>query len=201
VSTCVRDDEEFAWGPCEGAVLSCDGGDGSCFSSGRWDIDNTTLCIQGRRLGGVLSDVAISSTPYTTQDCYDPAVAQRPPIAWSRHRITADCPGAYTLCFTVRAGDASRPAASDCVLAESCVDVDYDAAGRMQELPELPSWLADRSCSAEFYTGGGYAELSVRGTTRSGEEVGRPGAPRVIKRVPYCSGNGAGCTSQVSGTF
>ncbi len=125
------------------------------------------------------------STPSRT-----PPPSPEPGHNWSTNRLTVDCAGRFELCFTLRAGDAEAPAASDCTLARTCVEDWYQEAGVTQEFPELPSWTsADSACARRFSDSGGYGEMSVRGLSVECDEIGDgAGGEYVFNRVAYCPG-------------
>lgn len=106
------------------------------------------------------------------------------PAEWSTDRLKIDCAGHYRLCYTIKAGDPSRPSADDCVVAQSCVEGDATSSTAAQAWPPLPGWITSQSatpCAQSFYDGGGYGEESVTGTAAGCGAVGK-----TFTRVRYC---------------
>jgi hypothetical protein len=108
----------------------------------------------------------------------------------AQHSILGRCNaiGRSRLCYTLKAGDADMPAASDCVVAESCTDAWYMTRDVAQEFPPLPAWTgADPACAERFATSGGYGEMSVTGLSVECDPVDDgSGAPYFFNRVNYC---------------
>jgi hypothetical protein len=199
VTTCEPFDEFGGrWGACVGAVLPQPGvtlGPGACecFSAGRWQIDNLSPCFVDYGGAGVY---AVST--YIGADgnarCPTLAAGSPPPPApqagttWSTSRLTVDCAGRFRLCYRLRAGNASAPSPSDCVLSESCVETWYPEANVTQELPELPAWTSSNSaCATAFRDTGGYGEMAVVGTSIECDDIDDgSGGEYVFNRVNYC---------------
>ncbi len=152
-----------------------------------------------------------------TPQCPSESSTSPPPVPmagqpWSPDRLTVDCAGAFRLCYTIKAGDASAPSPGDCVVGQSCVEAWYSNAGMTQELPPLPAWTGmDPACAAQFEATGGYGEMSVHGLSVECDPVDDGmGGDYVFNRVNYCpsscntdpSGPGcAGCMAGGSGSF
>lgn len=198
-TTCTAYDEFGGrWGPCVGAVLPMPGATlgpqaCECFSAGRWQIDNLSPCFVDYGASGVY---AVST--YVGSDgnarCPDlPAGATPPPqpqagTVWSADRLTVDCAGSFRLCYRLKAGDADAPTPSDCLVAETCVDVWYPEADVTQELPPLPAWTStNAACAQAFRDSGGYGEMSVVGLSIECDEIDDgSGGEYVFNRVNYC---------------
>ena len=191
---CTQTDEfGLAWGACEGYVLPKEGATQGaeacrCFSKGKWELSNLVPCI-------VDDDDATylySSRPDSRGGYTCASIAELPPSAptesWSTSRLNVDCAGQFELCYTLKAGRASAPKAEDCTLMRRCFDVWYDRAGRTQELPDLPGWVAtDTTCAQRFKDVGGYGEMSVRGLSEECEPVDNGNnRPYVFERTTYC---------------
>jgi hypothetical protein len=198
MTTCLPLDEfGGAWGPCEGAVLPASGASlgpqaCECFSMGRWAIDNLSPCFV-TFMDGSTSAVSTFIGPGGSPMCPSsipsaPPLAPQPGTTWSTNRLTVDCEGEYHLCYTLRAGDAMAPVASDCVLARVCAESWYSAPGVAQPFPDLPAWTSsDSSCATRFRDVGGYGEMSVEGRTRECDPIDDGmGGPYVFNRVTYC---------------
>ncbi len=167
------------WGPCLG----------DCFSSGTWQIDNTSPCFITYS-GGQLWAVSTILRDGVAQCPMPPSMPppRAPAEEWSPNRLTVDCEGQFRLCYTIRAGDPSAPRDDDCVLARTCTEAWYGMRNATQEFPPLPGWVTeDPSCARRFVEGGGYGEMSVVGRTVDCEVIddGR-GGEYVFNRVPYC---------------
>jgi hypothetical protein len=125
-----------------------------------------------------------------TLDCGS-AVGEPPALpdgAWSTSAINVDCAGEFTLCFTIKAGDIAERKADDCVVMEVCSDVVYEEARVDQMLTDLPAWRSlDSACADEFYTRGGYGEMSVLGESVECEAIDDgDGGRYVFHRTNYC---------------
>jgi hypothetical protein len=167
------------WGPCLG----------SCFSAGRWEIDNLSPCFITYSTGATHA----VSTVIRGGAAACPMVADTPPPPtpaedWSQNRLTVDCEGQFELCYTLKAGDFESPSPSDCILTEVCVSGWYAVPNVTQELDPLAAWTgSDPACAAQFATSGGYGEMSVRGTTIDCETIDDGTGERyVFNRVNYC---------------
>lgn len=185
-----------AWGPCEGYVLpkkgALSGPDACrCFSSGKWELSNLVPCIFQDPDG----DTYLYSSRPDAEGGYacDPVSLEdlppsTPSDSWSTSRLNVDCAGQFELCYTLRAGKASDPSSSDCVLMRACVDVWYAEAGKTQSLDDLPGWVAaDTQCAERFRTRGGYGEMSVRGKSIECDPVDNgKGDAYVFERTSYC---------------
>jgi len=219
MTTCMPFDEFTGrWGPCEGYVLPTPGGTGraacNCFSMGQWAIANLSPCFITYSPGGVY---AVSTYQDASGMPQCPSVGSSPPPSpmgpnWSTDTLNVDCQGHFRLCYTLKAGSAMSPSASDCTVAQSCTEDWYDTPGTVQTFPPLPSWVgADPACAAQFASTGGYGEMSVVGLSVACDEIDDgSGGAYVFNRVNYCplscntdpTGPGcAGCMSGGSGSF
>lgn len=198
VTTCELNGElQLYWGPCQGAVLPTPGvtkgpGACTCFSQGQWQIDNLSPCLvtypdsKVYAVSTYVNSAGQPSCPTLTASSQPPPTPQAGQ-PWSKNRLTVDCAGQFKLCLTLKAGDVNNPAATDCELAQVCVDAWYPQQAVAQELPPLPSWTsADAACAAAFNQKGGYGEMSVTGTSIECEPVDDGGKPRVFHRFVYC---------------
>jgi hypothetical protein len=111
-----------------------------------------------------------------------------PSASWTTSRLSVDCAGQFELCYTLKAGKASDPKDSDCVLTRSCVDVWYAEAGKLKNLPDIAGWVAtNTTCGARFKDVGGYGEMSVRGVSIECDPVDDgDGRAYVFERTSYC---------------
>jgi len=167
------------WGPCLG----------DCFSSGRWEIDNLSPCFVTYSSGQTYA----LSTILSGGSAACPSVPDTPPPPtpgsdWSPNRLTVDCEGMFELCYTLKAGEASAPSDSDCVVTRVCTEGWYEERGVTQELPPLEAWVGmDTACAEMFAESGGYGEMSVLGTTVDCEIIDDDrGDHHVFNRVQYC---------------
>ena len=113
----------------------------------------------------------------------------------------------------IKAGDAEAPAATDCIVGQSCTTAYYAEPNVAQDLPPLGPWLStDPACARQFAATGGYGEMTVVGVTLDCQQIGAPNHPYVFSRAPYCPlccSDGsctdgfdcAACTSGGSGGF
>jgi hypothetical protein len=168
------------WGACTG----------SCFSSGTWELDNTSPCLLSDG-SGTVTDAFSSWLEGGSLSCGGPYTAGEPvPVPtedWSANRLTVDCQGQFTLCYTIKAGDADAPDPSDCVVGQSCTSAYYADPNVQQELPPLGPWLAsDTACARQFADSGGYGEMTVVGVTLDCQQIGATDSPYVFNRRPYC---------------
>lgn len=187
-TTCTRKGETtLAWGPCGGYQLPT-GTSGkeacTCFSGGSWKIANLSPCFYSDSTGvmGAVSTIPTydSTGKVTAVNC--PSTFTKPTANWSKTTLTVDCAGRFKLCFTIKAGDAKTPLATDCVVAKQCVEGDYTTINKEQPFGELPSWInTDKTCAAKFDKIGGYGEMSVDGTSVECDAVNT-----IFNRVPYC---------------
>lgn len=168
------------WGPCTG----------SCFSSGTWRLDNTSPCLLSDA-GGTVTDAFSSWLSGGSLTCGGPYTAGEPvPVPtedWSANRLTVDCQGQFTLCYTIKAGDVDSPSPTDCIVGRSCTSAYYAAPNVEQELPALGPWLSsDTACARQFAASGGYGEMTVVGVTLDCQQIGAMDSPYVFNRRPYC---------------
>ncbi len=198
-TTCIAKGElTLVWGPCEGYVLPVFGAESlgpeacGCFSHGIWAIDNTVPCLityPGGQSYGVSTfqdGAGVAQCPISIPSTPPPAA--QPGQPWSASRLTVDCAGQYSLCYTLKAGDGDTPQPDDCVLSESCVDLWYAQKDVPQALPPLPGWSAKGpGCATEFVDRGGYGEMSVVGLSAECEAIDDgQGGRYVFHRVLYC---------------
>ena len=189
MTTCELFDEfSGRWGPCVGAVLPVEGADRGpqaceCFSQGRWQIDNLSPCFftTGGQTYGI-----------STVNGQCPMVMGSPPPPpsepWSANRLTVDCEGMFTLCYTIKVGDSANPTPADCVIAETCTTAWYETRDTPQEFPVLPAWVSsDPACSGRARDGERiYGEMSVMGLSVECDDISDAGNRFVFNRIPYC---------------
>lgn len=197
VTECMPFDEFYgAWGPCEGYVLPVEGVELGpeacmCFSEGRWVIDNLSPCFvsydsQSWAVSTYMLEDGSSDCP--TNVAPPPPFQPQPDSYWSTNRLNVDCAGQFELCYTLRAGDAENPQATDCVVARACTSAWYEEANVLQELPPLPSWSGeDPACATAFAASGGYGEMSVLGRSIECDDISNDGEHYVFNRVSYCA--------------
>jgi hypothetical protein len=196
VTTCGDDG---TWGPCVGYVLpdptatsgaaAC-----SCFSHGQWSLTQLEPCLVTGSGGSVTAISTVTGGDGKPTCPLD--LRSAPAQPWTDDTVRVDCVGRWHLCYTLKAGDADQPQASDCTLASTCIDVDYLTAGATQSLPPLPGWLGGAtSCAQQFAQSGGYGEMSVNGVALDCESV-----TRVFNRVKYCPASCTTCTDCLRGS-
>ena len=187
-TTCIKKSEtELAWGPCTGYVLPTPGGTGkaacTCFSGGHWDIANLSPCFIGTSTsitGAVSTLPNYDSTGAAHPAC--PTDGKKPSVAWSKTTLKVDCTGHFKLCYTLKAGDAAAPKATDCVVTQQCAEGDYTTADVVQAWGDLPAWEStNAACASAFDKTGGYGEMSVVGTSVECDHV-----EKVFQVTPYC---------------
>ena len=202
VTTCQRISEmENAWGPCEGEVLPKKGAKlgasaCKCFSEGKWHIAAPTGCVvpvDATRMYWVSTSQDASGAPECPPSLSGLGAGQIPtkPVEdWSEQTLQADCAGTFELCIELRGGELKAPAPTDCVLTKQCVKVDYLKEGVEQKLPALDGWIStNQACNQYFYKNGGYAQMTVKGTSVRCDEIDDgDGAPYVFHRWGYCPG-------------
>jgi hypothetical protein len=112
-----------------------------------------------------------------------------PSTPWSKNTLKVDCAGNFKLCYTLKAGDAAAPLATDCVVSETCTSADYAKENVEQAFPDLPAWVgADPVCAKQFQDRGGYGEMSVVGKSVLCDKIDDgTGKAAVFSRVRYCS--------------
>ena len=195
VTTCKMDGEvHLRWGPCEGYVLPTPGvtkGPGACicFSAGQWSIKNLSPCFVTYPGGAVWA----VSTYMAGAQAKCPAYGNTPPPKpqagqpWSTNTLKVDCAGQFKLCYTIKAGNFDKPAATDCALAEVCTTAWYAKKNVEQTLPPLPGWTGkDAACTAKFVASGGYGEMTVVGKSIECQDINDNGKPLVFHRIKYC---------------
>jgi hypothetical protein len=188
-TTCVRHEADLTWGPCSGYVLPTDPtGTGkaacTCFSGGTWAIANLSPCFIG---SGSTYTGAVSTLPnYDGSGVAHPACTSdgsEPSVDWSTTTLKVDCAGHFKLCYTLKAGSATAPTPTDCVVTEQCAEGDYTTPNVVQKWGDLPHWSStDAACASKFATSGGYGEMSVVGTSVECDTVNK-----VFNRVTYCA--------------
>jgi hypothetical protein len=188
------------WGACEGYLLPEEGATRgaqacNCFSGGRWVIDNLVPCFVTSSDGSVcavstfIDDSRQASCPTSITGC--PADPE-PGTVFSANRLLTDCSGQFRLCLTLKAGNAEAASSDDCVVSETCTETWYEAPAEgdpptLTELDPLPSWSSsDAACAQQFMDEGGYAEMSVVGTSIECEEIAPEDAPYVFNVITYC---------------
>jgi hypothetical protein len=194
-----------SWGPCVGYTLPDPAATSGaracqCFSSGKWKLANLSPCFWGDSGSvGATSTILDSSAHAVCPPDPPPTV---PNGSFTPSTLQVDCAGHFKLCFTLKAGDPSKPQPGDCTLAQVCTETDYTTAGKEQAVPDLGPWAtADASCSQQFATTGGYGEMSVKGTSVECDEV----PDHVFNRVGYCPTScnqdpkGPGCQNCMQG--
>jgi hypothetical protein len=195
VTTCQMEGElKLRWGTCTGYVLPKTGetkgpGACTCFSKGIWAIKNLSPCFVTYSGGTYVVSTYVDSSGQAK--C--PTIPATPPpkpqagTNWSENMLTVDCAGQMKLCFTIKAGDANKPAASDCVIAQSCTSAWYAKKNTTQTLPPLPGWFStDTACAKTFDTVGGYGEMSVIGKSAECQLIDDKGSALVFHRITYC---------------
>ncbi len=199
VTVCQRHAEmQGRWGPCLDYVLPTEGVTlgreaCGCFSAGQWVLDNLVPCFMEFATPDDVYAVSTYIDSATGKPTCPPYYSPTPPpqpkpgTDWSDNRLTVDCAGFFKICFTLKAGEMDSPDPADCVVAATCTEAWYPEANVVQELPPLPAWVSsDRACSVQFDQTGGYAEMSVEGTSIECQDIGVEGQPRVFNRVKYC---------------
>lgn len=198
VARCEQYDELVGrWSACEGYTLPRAGArlgpDAcGCFSRGQWQITNLSPCFvtyPGNQVYAVstyLDGMGHAQCP--ADPGMSPPPRPQPGTNFSTNFLTVDCSGQFRLCFTIKAGDPMHPAATDCVVSQTCTEAWYAHPGERQALPPLPAWAnSDPTCAGRFTASGGYAEMSVRGLSTECQAIDNgSGQPYVFQRVPYC---------------
>lgn len=197
MTTCSADGERLAWGPCQGFTgvdpntyqpLGATGGAAcQCFSGGYWRIENLSPCFftsGANVVAGAVSTIPPGACP--AAGSVDFTTGQKPTQAWSANSVTADCTGFFELCFTLKALSApgASPAGGDCTMQRVCSAAYYGTANVAQPFPDLPSWItssAEQQCAQRFVDNGGYAEMSVDGTSDECDRV-----QKTFQTVTYC---------------
>jgi hypothetical protein len=159
-----------------------------CFSTGQWKLDNLSPCFVSDGDGKLVGAVSTVQNPDGTASC--PPISGLPLTApadpFSTNTLSADCPGTYKLCYTLKAGKASSPLPSDCAFAQVCAEGYTPGGGQPMPLPALPSWVTTTpeqvACAEAFVAGGGYGEMYVEGLTEKCGAIN----PTSFQQVPYC---------------
>jgi hypothetical protein len=209
MTTCTKATEiATTWGPCMGAVLPTPGAtDGAeackCFSHGLWDVDNISPCGVGPSDTMVTSMYSSSAPPSPNPSPSAINCNNMTPTAaniWAHDTVTADCQGHFTLCYTLKAGDAMNKKTTDCVVQKICTTGDYTQVNMAQSWQPLPGWTSPASasaCTTAFFNTGGYGEMSVSGETLTCDQL----ADHVFQTVTYCKTGDANCVSGGGGQF
>jgi hypothetical protein len=152
-----------------------------------WEIDNVSPCIAEPvpELGypALIYSTWLGSGDAPECDAYDEFPQPVPARPWSSQRVVAPAPGSARLCVSLRHGEADRPTDDDCVVFESCQDVDYKGSGEVDELAPLAGWSGeDGACNDAYYEDGGYLEVRVEssdyGCTAGDSVIRRQLCPR-----------------------
>jgi hypothetical protein len=137
-----------------------------CLAHGDWNVANISPCFfmngTAATVSGAISTVYDGQTAMCPLD--DTAAPQAP---WSTDTFETDCAGHYRLCFSLRAGDATNPKPTDCLVAVSCAESDYATSDVTQAWPPLPSWIttgAETTCAQTMAATGGYGIMTATGT-------------------------------------
>jgi hypothetical protein len=186
---------ELTWGTCDGEVLPVPGSPSGtkaacgCFTTGQWQVDNLSPCFLTMTDGlGASTTTMYASTPGVPATCPLDSSTGAPaiPQSWSTDTLTVDCAGSYSLCYTLKAGNAKQPQPSDCVIASVCTPpTRYTTPGAPQVFPPLPGWQAPASASAcidSFMQSGGYGVMSVQGQSDECAFVSRD-----FRIISYCA--------------
>jgi hypothetical protein len=198
-TTCEMFDEfGGAWGECRGYVLPTEGvirGPGACrcFSEGTWAIENLGPCFitdsaRTQVFYSVSTNPDTGQCPFTSPPMSAPATHPLP--TWSEDTLVVDCEGRFQLCYTLKAGNAEDPRATDCTVARVCTDEFwYQERDVVQQLPPLPSWVStENACAQQFVSSGGYGEMSVIGLSVECDPIDDgSGEEYVFNRVNYCA--------------
>jgi hypothetical protein len=150
----------------------CDTGQGICKCTSDAQCNTGFSCQQSQcvKVSG-----AQSSNPAATAGGQPTCAMGAPAAVWSTDTVTVDCEGRFTLCWTLKAGDVKNRKPTDCQIAKVCVTSDYYKKGVAQAFPPLPSWTATSTaavaCAQQFVATGGYAEMSVQGTSVTCDDV------------------------------
>lgn len=197
-TTCrAAGENALAWGPCEGyggidpntgeplgssGKAAC-----TCFSSGYWKLANMSPCFYTSSGNQVSFAVSTVDTGGGVYQCPQGLTAGSPaPATFTPDTVTADCTGYFRLCYTFKALATlnGSPQPTDCTMKQICTEAYYGAANQEQAFPPLPGWItsgAETSCAQQFVNNGGYAEMSVDGTSDECDKVGK-----VFQTVTYC---------------
>ncbi len=203
-TTCQKTAEiGTAWGPCEGAVLPTPGGKGAaacnCFSAGLWDIKNVIPCFTESTVNNVKT-TGVHSTYLVNADggmdvkgCSNGDPVTKPTQNFSTNTLKVDCEGTFDLCMVIKSGDMANPKPTDCAIMDPvCTGpADYPKKNQVTPFPDLKSWEAttpaQKACGDTFKTNGGYAELSVVGTSYTCDKIDDGSGQRfVFQRFKYC---------------
>lgn len=187
VATCNVTGGTLGWSECQGQVApvgstppaSC-----TCMSNVAWNAPVLSPCFVEN--GSSVITAVSSSLPDAACPPFDDAGNPVVAPTWTTDTLQGDCTGAYTICYTMKAGDPQNPQPTDCVVATVCTTQShYDDAGAVQSLPPLPSWItdggADLTCGQSFAANGGYAIVTLQGQSDECENV-----TLQLPSVSYC---------------
>jgi hypothetical protein len=164
------------------------------------EVDNLAICAAQSTM---TAPPRVYSTAQTTGEATceddDGRFPHRVPAApWTKLHISSPCTGNGKMCFSLRHGTAESPKDSDCVLAERCVDFDYQATdGSTVELPMMPGWtVTDQTCAFLYEREGGYIEFHAE-DAEVGCASGLEGSLRTQTCPVHCAEqpDAAGCSA------
>ena len=161
-------------------------------------VDNLAICAAQSTLTApprVYSSAQTAGQATCEDD--DGKFPHRVPTApWSKVRISSPCNGKGKMCFSLRHGTADQPKESDCVLAQECVEFDYETSdGGTFEIPEMPGWtVTDQACAFKYEREGGYIEFHAE-EAEVGCNSGLEGSLRTQTCPVHCAQqpDGPGC--------
>ncbi len=192
--------------PDSGSDGGADGGACTCFTRGKWFVDNLSPCFASDSNGVLL---AVLSTQTSGGLAVCPAdLSVKPTAPWSTDTLTTNCAGHFRLCLAIKAGDPKGPKASDCVVAQPCAEGDFSTPNVKQTWTPLEGWIASDAgvaCAKDLRDNGGYGEMSV-----SGAANGCASFSKVLGHYTYCpsacaqgldAGNCMGCVAGGTGNF
>lgn len=214
-TTCMAGEVTNTWGPCKGYVLPAAGATTGkdacqCFSNGTVAFGNVQpFILYGPAIKActTIDDCAAGQHCFTEQNgsktCrvagangamstltnggYPTNIDVKPTEPWSTVTAKVDCQGTMEFCYTIKAGDAKNPQASDCTLVTKCSKGTYTGNGtQTMTFPALESWIdksdAAKTCAQRFALVGGYGEMTVNGKSVTCDPIG----PKLFNRLPYC---------------
>jgi hypothetical protein len=204
------DENNKAWGPCNGEVLPTPGvamgaAACKCFSVGSWKLANLSPCfivyngdeMNPYPVSTVTDGTGQNMKPVGQSDCptipqAQPAPPPKPAGNWTTDTLTSDCAGHFKLCYQLKAGDFKNPLPTDCAIMDKiCVEADYIKENVEQTFPPLPSWTStsmNTACAYKWRTSGGYGEMTVVGESVLCDKVDDgKGNAFVFNRIQYCA--------------
>lgn len=187
VATCTASGSVLGWSECEGEVIptgSTPPANCVCMSNVAWNAPVLSPCFV-ENPSSVITAVS-SSLPDAACPPFDDAGNPVLAPTWTTDTLQGDCTGAYTICYTLKAGDPKNMQPTDCTLATVCTtQAHYEEAGATQTLPSLPSWItdggADLTCGQSFAANGGYAIVTLQGQSDECVNVSQQ-----LPSVSYC---------------